>query len=773
MPPHPPGQAGERAEHRQRAPGALRDRLHQAAQALRTPDDWAACLDLAARLPGEDFANILLIHAQRPGATLVRDYQQWTAAGRQVRKGQNGITIFAVLSRPHAQRQDQDHDEPEPVWRTADRVTYVWDLSQTTGPPVGADAVRPRHDLPASVWDTLCWLARREGYTVELEHGPPPDGTVFWAVRRIRIPPALSGEQAVWALAHQLGHVLLHHDPGDPPGTTTTGCAGLRKAEADSVAWITCARHGITPAGDLPHPASWAGTDPRAQPAATVLAAGHRITAAGTRITGHTSRILHGDPAPALLARPGPAAQAANPGTGRQGVATSQAGISPIQPVVSHGTEPDGTICRVLADALAFYTGQLAGSWAPGYLHARGITADSIQHWHIGYAPAGWTALTSHLRRLGHHDDAIQAAGLATCSSRGTLIDRFRDRIMLPVHDAVGMLAGFTGRANPNAGPDTPKYLNSPGTATYKKSHLLFGLSQARPALARGAVPVIVEGAFDAIAISIADPGRHAGLAPCGTALTCEQAVQLSQTANLTRTGIIVAFDADTAGRKAAIRAHGILRPLTGKLQSVTLDGKDPAEILQRDGPTALRVILREHHQPLSALLIDASIEQWGRRLDDIDGPLLAMRSVASLIASMLPDSTASQIRDITTGRELQTTDDLLRPVDNPEIPQIARILPADTSYQIVRAAEKLGFDCTDMLAEVANATTRNTGSAGYPPRPPRNDQGRSPAAPQPSAVRLASTSFPRPLLTPQASPELLHRPAAPASRQRLNRLAR
>jgi DNA primase len=117
-----------------------------------------------------------------------------------------------------------------------------------------------------------------------------------------------------------------------------------------------------------------------------------------------------------------------------------------------------------------------------------------------------------------------------------------------------------------------------------------------------GAIPVIAEGAFDAIAVSIADPGHHAGLAPCGTALTCEQAAQLSQAADLSRTGILVAFDSDTAGRKAAIRAHGILRPLTSNLQSAALDGKDPAEILQRDGPAALRVILREHRQPLSAL---------------------------------------------------------------------------------------------------------------------------------------------------------------------------
>ena len=92
--------------------------------------------------------------------------------------------------------------------------------------------------------------------------------------------------------------------------------------------------------------------------------------------------------------------------------------------------------------------------------------------------------------------------------------------------------------------------------------------------------PVIVEDTFDAIAVSIADPGRHAGLAPCGTALTSQQAAQLSQAADLPRTGIIVAFDSDTAGRKAAIRAHGLLRPLTGRLQSASLDGKDPA------GPT-------------------------------------------------------------------------------------------------------------------------------------------------------------------------------------------
>jgi DNA primase catalytic core, N-terminal domain len=136
-----------------------------------------------------------------------------------------------------------------------------------------------------------------------------------------------------------------------------------------------------------------------------------------------------------------------------------------------------------------------------------------MKEWHIGYAPGGWTALTSYLRGRGHHDDTIQAAGLARISSRGTLIDHFRDRVMLPVHDENGALAGFIGRARPGTGPDIPKYLNGPATSTYHKGDLLFGLHQARARLARGATPVIAEGPFDAIAVTLADPRHYAGLA--------------------------------------------------------------------------------------------------------------------------------------------------------------------------------------------------------------------------------------------------------------------
>jgi len=768
--PATPEQAREREEDRQRKLAALRVRLHSDAQALRTPGDWARCLLLAARLPGENFANILLISSQRPGATLVRDYRQWHAMGRQVRRREKGIEIFSVPPRPQrGKRQGEEQDEQGQTWRDADRVAHVWDLSQTTGPVIPVRATMAPGQAATGLWDSLCWLARREGFGIEREHGAPADGVTFWAARRIRVLPDLSGRRAVWALAHQLGHVLLHNTPSYPPGTTTSGCAGVRKAEADSVAFIVCARHGIAAGNDLSYPASWAGTDPRAQPGATILAAGQRITTAAARITRHTDRILGGETPSAASAGQEPTTLTRRDDAGQHDPATIQ-GRAPLTQPAAAGPPPEqaGSTRRVLADAGKFYTGHFTGSWAPAYLLTRGISDAVSRDWHIGYAPAGWTALTDHLRGLGHDDDAIEAAGLARRSSRGTLIDHFRDRVVLPVIDFRGTLVGFIGRAHPRASPDVPKYLNSPETAVYKKGDLLFGLHHGRRHLAQGATPVLVEGPFDAIAVTIADPDRYVGLAPCGTALTSRQALVLSQAADLSRTGILVAFDGDAAGRKAAVRAHGILSPVTAKLQSTLLDGKDPAEILQQDGPTALRTTLREHIQPLSALVIDSSIEPWGRRLRDLDGPYLAMLSAASLIADLLPADSAGQIRRITGDRKFRIVDDLLRRVSNPELTQIARVLPAETAYQIVRVAGKLDFDCSDVLAEVANATTRSDRSPKGTHRPLRDDPDRSHAAFQLTAARLASSNFPHLPLSPHATLDCAaSRPTAPTNRQR------
>ena len=726
--PAPAGRPGQDEDREQRI-AALRIRLHETAGQIGSAEDWTRYLQAAARLHGETWANVLLISSRIPDATLVRGYEAWRAAGRQVNRDEKGIEIFSGMRRQEpdgrgAEEADQDHS-----WRDARRVAYVWDLSQTTGQPVPLPPAfpAPEGEAPPGLWDCLCWLARREGFAVEREDGSPGDGTTFWAARRIRIPPGLPSGQATWALAHQLGHVLVHNTIAHPPGTTTSGCHGIQKAEADSVAFITCARYGIRVEHAFSSPRTWAGTDPRAQPAAAILTAGERVTTAAAKVSRLLDHYLAGN---RLAARP-----AAEPAT------TASHYERPPQPAASQVTaplsapEPDPRITGVLDDAMQFYDGQLARSWVPAYLAERGIGNATLRHWHIGYAPGGWTALTDHLRALGHDDDAIQAAGLARLSSRGTLIDHFRDRVMLPVHDERGNIAGFLGRARPGAGPEVPKYLNSPETSSYQKGSLLFGLHQARDLLAGGATPVIVEGPFDAIAVTLADPGHHVGLAPCGTALTSKQAAILAQSADLDSTGVLVAFDDDPAGRKAAVRAHDVLRTVSGRLQSAVLSGKDPAEILQTEGPAALRTVLRDQVQPLSSVVIDAHLAPWERRLQDPEGPLLAMRSTATVIAGLLPAGSAEAIRQITGNRELATIDEQMRPVANPELPEIARVLPADVAYQTMRVAERLGFtDYSDVLAEVANAVTRDAARPGN-----RTADG---------APQLAASSFPHPPAT-------------------------
>ena len=723
--PAPAGRPGQDEDREQRI-AALRIRLHQTAGQIGSAQDWARYLRAAARLPGETWANVLLISSRIPDATLVRGYEAWRAAGRQVNRDEKGIEIFSGMRRQEPDGRGAREDGRDPSWRDARRVAYVWDVSQTTGQPGPLPPAFPASEgeAPPGLWDCLCWLARREGFAVECQDGSPGDGTTFWAVRRIRIPPGLPSGQATWALAHQLGHVLVHNTIAHPPGTTTSGCHGIQKTEADSVAFITCTRYGIPAGHTFSSPRMWAGTDPRAQPAATILTAGEHVTTAAAKVSRLLDHYLVGHR---------PAAQpTAEPST------TASHDERPPQPAPPQVTaplpapEPDPPISGVLADAMQFYDGQLTRSWVPAYLAGRGIGNATSRHWHIGYAPGGWSALTDHLRGLGHSDDAIQAAGLARVSSRGTLIDHFRDRVMLPVHDQRGHIAGFLGRARPGAGPQVPKYLNSPETSSYQKSSLLFGLHQARDLLARGATPVIVEGPFDAIAVTMADPSRHAGLTPCGTALTSNQAAILAQSADLDSTGILVAFDDDPAGRKAAVRAHDILRTVSGRLQSAILSGKDPAEILQTEGPAALRAVLRDQVQPLSSAVIDAHLAPWERRLRDPEGPLMAMRSTASVIAGLIPAASAEAIRQITGNRELATIDEQMRPVANPELPEIARALPADVTYQTMRVAERLGFtDYSDVLAEVANAVTRDAA------RPGNRAADRAP--------QLAASSFPHP----------------------------
>ena len=169
----------------------------------------------------------------------------------------------------------------------------------------------------------------------------------------------------------------MHNTIAHPPGTTTSDCHGIQKTEADSVAFITCTRYGIPAEHAFASPLTWAGTDPRAQPAAVILTAGERITTAAAKISRLLDHYLAGDR---------PAAQpAAEPATPRHsGRPLRPAAAQVTAPLPAPG--PDPRISGVLNDALRFYDGQLARSWVPAYLAERGIDDATSLRWRIASA---------------------------------------------------------------------------------------------------------------------------------------------------------------------------------------------------------------------------------------------------------------------------------------------------------------------------------------------------------------------------------------------------
>jgi len=414
--------------------------------------------------------------------------------------------------------------------------------------PLSADHVE-------AAWTALNHLARREGFTVDRAACADADGFTTWRNREIRIRPDAEPAQAVIALAHQLGHVLLHSEIAKLEPSGTVLCTGARKVEADSVAYLAATYIGIdAKAITFPHVSSWAGTDQRANPAATVEANTTRVLTATAAITTRLDAAGIASAQPAARSRGGPLA----------------AGESADSPA------PRDELVGAHNAAGLFFRSQMSDSWIPGYLASRGIGAAVQEQWLFGCAPDAWDSLTSYLRTAGYSDAVIEASGLARRSRRGTLIDTFRNRAMLPIRSADGTMIAFIGRAPDDADPNVPKYLNSPSTALYNKGEVLFGLWEARDALASGARPVIVEGPLDAIAVTAAGHGRHVGIAPCGTKFTAHQAAALAQAADLRACGVIVAFDPDQAGRHAAVHAYHLLVPLTEKLAAATLPAGQP-----------------------------------------------------------------------------------------------------------------------------------------------------------------------------------------------------
>jgi DNA primase len=270
---------------------------------------------------------------------------------------------------------------------------------------------------------------------------------------------------------------------------------------------------------------------------------------------------------------------------------------------------------EVLALTAKFYEHALRqtdGKAALTYLtEQRQLTQETIQQFQLGYAPAGWQTLYGYLIEQKRFPvELVEKAGLIVPRQEGRgYYDRFRDRLIIPIHDLQGRVIGFGGRA---LGNEQPKYLNSPETELFDKGKTLFALDQARAAIAKLDRAVVVEGYFDVIALHAA--GITNVVASLGTALS---AVQVRQLLRYTESKqIVFNFDADAAGTKATERAIGEVADLAyqGEVQLRILNipqGKDPDEFLKTHTAADYQALLDQ-----APLWLDWQIQQLLSEVD-------------------------------------------------------------------------------------------------------------------------------------------------------------
>jgi len=245
------------------------------------------------------------------------------------------------------------------------------------------------------------------------------------------------------------------------------------------------------------------------------------------------------------------------------------------------------TLVEMHREAAAFFTRQLEatpeGKAARAYLEDRGLDAETIARFSLGYAPSGGDALYRHLKQK-YPDKLLEISGLVARDPSGRLYDRFRRRIMFPIANESGKVIAFGGRA---LGDDLPKYLNSPETPIYSKSNVLYHLDRAKEALRQRDFAVLVEGYMDTIGVARAGVGNV--VASCGTSLT---ETQVKLIGRFTRR-VVVNYDPDTAGQAATERSLAILLESNFDVRVLALPGgADPDKFVHEQGAEAYRKLL-------------------------------------------------------------------------------------------------------------------------------------------------------------------------------------
>ncbi len=282
-------------------------------------------------------------------------------------------------------------------------------------------------------------------------------------------------------------------------------------------------------------------------------------------------------------------------------------------------------LLAAVAAAADFYhdrllTGSDAGA-ARAYLRARGYDGEVVRRYRLGWAPDGWDVLARH---LGLDDADLRDSGLGFVNRRGRQQDAFRGRIMFPITDDRGDVVGFGGRILPGA--EGPKYKNtSSGSLVYDKSRVLFGLHEHRRQIVKAGEAIVCEGYTDVIGFATA--GVERAVATCGTAMT-EEHIRLLGRHSAKR--LVLAFDADAAGRSAAARVYAWEREYGLEVHVADLPtGRDPGD-LAREDPEALRRAV-ESAIPFLRFRVERVLESFDLRT--VEGRARAAEAAVAVVA--------------------------------------------------------------------------------------------------------------------------------------------
>ncbi|MDB5035283.1 MAG: primase [Chlorobi bacterium] len=290
-------------------------------------------------------------------------------------------------------------------------------------------------------------------------------------------------------------------------------------------------------------------------------------------------------------------------------------------------------LAAAVRDAADFYLQTLrsdTGLAAQAYFRKRGLTDETITRFGLGYSPDDWEQLLNRLTQGGYSPQELERAGLVIKrEGRSGWYDRFRGRAMFPIFTTTGRVVGF-GARRMKEDPDQPKYINSSESPIYQKSRVLYGLFQAKDAIRRSGMALLVEGYIDVI--SLHQSGINTAIATCGTAIATEHADLISRYC----TRVVLVFDSDLAGQNATERGIDVLLRKGIDVSVLRLpDGEDPDTFVQKFGQKEFERRIGES---------TSFLEFLARRMKnagDFDAPDRQTESIRAIVStiSLIPDA--------------------------------------------------------------------------------------------------------------------------------------